>query len=212
MRLALKDPGHGSALDLGAGAGWSTKVLKELGYSTIDAVDASDAAWQFCKFASSMPGVTFYQMSGEAFLDGPAGTYDAINFAYAVTTESAESIAEHHLKDGGRLLVPADMFEETGGCMKAYTKIGASVTRLQIELPQGCQDNVPELEAAGAALAAISVRQRYGPQGAQDLCFMVLGMAIGMLTGAGLACCLCRTRRGKSNWERSKKWLMTEGV
>eukprot|EP00747_Dinoflagellata_sp_TGD_P203375 gnl/TRDRNA2_/TRDRNA2_77001_c0_seq1.p1 gnl/TRDRNA2_/TRDRNA2_77001_c0~~gnl/TRDRNA2_/TRDRNA2_77001_c0_seq1.p1 ORF type:complete len:192 (-),score=30.07 gnl/TRDRNA2_/TRDRNA2_77001_c0_seq1:36-578(-) len=180
MRLALKDPGHGSALDLGAGAGWSTKVLKELGYSTIDAVDASDAAWQFCKFASSMPGVTFYQMSGEAFLDGPAGTYDAINFAYAVTTESAESIAEHHLKDGGRLLVPADMFEETGGCMKAYTKIG--------------------------------VRQRYGPQGAQDLCFMVLGMAIGMLTGAGLACCLCRTRRGKSNWERSKKWLMTEGV
>eukprot|EP00746_Dinoflagellata_sp_MGD_P005183 gnl/MRDRNA2_/MRDRNA2_110028_c0_seq1.p1 gnl/MRDRNA2_/MRDRNA2_110028_c0~~gnl/MRDRNA2_/MRDRNA2_110028_c0_seq1.p1 ORF type:complete len:203 (+),score=41.52 gnl/MRDRNA2_/MRDRNA2_110028_c0_seq1:128-736(+) len=141
IRDALATPGSGSALDLGAGAGYSTKVLHELGYTThIDAVDPSGDAWRLCEYASGFDTVSFHEQTDEAFLQAHSNmTYDAINIAYGIATTKAEGIGAAHLKSGGRMLAPV----EDGYCMAVYEKTSAEgLHKLSEECGWGWQQNV----------------------------------------------------------------------
>eukprot|EP00746_Dinoflagellata_sp_MGD_P006420 gnl/MRDRNA2_/MRDRNA2_112555_c0_seq1.p1 gnl/MRDRNA2_/MRDRNA2_112555_c0~~gnl/MRDRNA2_/MRDRNA2_112555_c0_seq1.p1 ORF type:complete len:236 (+),score=46.89 gnl/MRDRNA2_/MRDRNA2_112555_c0_seq1:96-803(+) len=121
LRYALAHPGKGTALDLGAGAGFSSKILYELGYRDgIDSVDPSGEAWEMCRYAAELPNVTFYESTDADFVESNTHKqYDAINIAFGIATEKAEAIGMQHLKVGGRMLAPV-----SGGlCMVTYEKL-----------------------------------------------------------------------------------------
>lgn len=143
IRDGLSAPGSGSALDLGAGAGYSTKVLHELGYtSQIDAVDPSGDAWKLCGYASGLSGVSFHEQTDEAFLQAHSqAKYTAINIAYGIATAKAESIGAGHLEDGGRMLAPIN----EGYCMAVYEKSAGTLQKLNEECGWGWQENVTSL-------------------------------------------------------------------
>jgi len=115
-----EDSNLGTALDLGAGAGYSTKVLSELdGITRIDAVDPSGDMWRRCGYASALDGVRFHQVTDEAFFKAhERKKYDVINISYGVSTSKAEGIAAQHLKDGGVMLAPVG----GGSCLAYYEK------------------------------------------------------------------------------------------
>jgi len=61
--------GQGCCLDLGAGAGVSTRTLWEMGWANVVAVDPSRLAWDRYAVSSALPSsVTFFHASDEAFL------------------------------------------------------------------------------------------------------------------------------------------------
>ena len=99
------------ALDVGAGAGVSTQVLYEMGYTTIDALDWSRGAWD-ANVISCPPSVTFYELDDERFLrtewDKKNGRakYDVIAFNFAVNRNKAEYFATQLLAEDGILLAP----------------------------------------------------------------------------------------------------------
>jgi len=99
---------HGKALDLGAGAGVSTQVLYQAGYTTLDAVDWSSTAWD--ESVSSQPGsVQFYEASDDAFFTmHPDERYDAVVYNFAVNPDKAIQVARQHLLPQGRLLAPVN--------------------------------------------------------------------------------------------------------
>lgn len=112
QRQYLKPDGekHGlRALDLGAGAGVSTSVLKQLGYEHIDSVDQSDTAWMQSG-ANKMKDVKFHKATADDFIAGiksKDGTqYDAVNVAYGLKDSKAIDYAERVLARGGKFLVP----------------------------------------------------------------------------------------------------------
>ncbi|KAL7525985.1 hypothetical protein ACHAWF_001587 [Thalassiosira exigua] len=117
------------ALDVGAGAGVSTEVLYNLGFRDINALDWSGAAWE--KYVVEdpegrcPPGVSFYELDDERYLDawrgkyasgGPSqgdnarggnGLFDVIVFNFAVNESKAKLFATQLLnKEHGRLLAP----------------------------------------------------------------------------------------------------------
>lgn len=107
-RIPLKK--NGFALDLGAGAGLSTQVLYERGYTTIDAVDWSILAWE-SSVKEQPESVRFFELSDQEFFDYIQPTqrrYDAIVYNFAVNPEKAEAIAKAYLNDGGFLLAPCN--------------------------------------------------------------------------------------------------------
>lgn len=126
LRRDLEQPGHGTALDLGAGTGFSTKVLYDLGYTGgIDAVDPSGVAWQACHYASGLKGVAFYAETDVDFLRGHTRKmYDAISVSFGMTTAKAEAIGQAHLIPGGRMFVPV----EDGSCVALYQKTSENNT------------------------------------------------------------------------------------
>ena len=64
MQAIFKNPpAQAAALDLGSGTGWSTMLLREIGYATVDAVDARCTPGQTCQFSESLPGATFHHMT-----------------------------------------------------------------------------------------------------------------------------------------------------
>ena len=100
----------GIALDLGAGAGLSTQVLYEAGYTTIDAVDWSITAWE-SSVKEQPESVRFFELSDQEFFDYIRPTqrrYDAIVYNYAVNPDKAVVIAKTYLHDGGVLLAPCN--------------------------------------------------------------------------------------------------------
>jgi SAM-dependent methyltransferase len=100
----------GLALDLGAGAGLSTQVLYESGYTIIDAVDWSIAAWE-TSVIEQPASVRFFELSDQEFFDYIRPTqrrYDAIVYNFAVNPEKAVAIAKTYLNDGGVLLAPCN--------------------------------------------------------------------------------------------------------
>jgi len=140
LDAALKERGgRGAAgpraLDVGAGAGVSTEVLYKLGYHKIDALDWSGSAWQryvvddptgYCP-----PGVTFYELDDERYLDQwrmnyyegvnnfkqqqQAGglLFDVIVFNFAVNESKAKLFARELLdKSHGRLLAPINTMND----------------------------------------------------------------------------------------------------
>lgn len=108
-RIPLKK--DGIALDLGAGAGLSTQVLYEAGYTTIDAVDWSITAWE-ASVIQQPDSVRFFELSDQEFFDylGPTQQrrYDAIVYNFAVNPQKAAEVATTYLKDGGVLLAPCN--------------------------------------------------------------------------------------------------------
>eukprot|EP00747_Dinoflagellata_sp_TGD_P170610 gnl/TRDRNA2_/TRDRNA2_202600_c0_seq1.p1 gnl/TRDRNA2_/TRDRNA2_202600_c0~~gnl/TRDRNA2_/TRDRNA2_202600_c0_seq1.p1 ORF type:complete len:280 (+),score=47.93 gnl/TRDRNA2_/TRDRNA2_202600_c0_seq1:50-889(+) len=99
----------GSALDLGPGAGYSTKVLHELGYAHVDAVNPDGYAWRRYGYASKLDGVVFHELSDDMFFQAHRQTrYDAIIIGYTVTNEKARHIGSEHLKKNGRMVVPLE--------------------------------------------------------------------------------------------------------
>lgn len=107
-RVPLKK--DGIALDLGAGAGLSTQILYEAGYTTIDAVDWSTAAWE-SSVMQQPDSVRFFELSDQEFFDYIRPTtrrYDAIVYNFAVNPDKAMVIAKTYLNDGGVLLAPCN--------------------------------------------------------------------------------------------------------
>ncbi|KAL7471565.1 hypothetical protein ACHAXS_011846 [Conticribra weissflogii] len=144
LDAALKERGSGEvdgprALDVGAGAGVSTEVLYKLGYHKIDALDWSGSAWRryvvedpagYCP-----PGVTFYELDDERYLDqwrmkynemvnssklqqrqlagGSSLLFDVIVFNFAVNESKAKQFAWELLdKSHGRLLAPINTMND----------------------------------------------------------------------------------------------------
>lgn len=140
VERALRLPGIGAALDLGAGSGWSTKVLHDLGYSSIDAVDKTTFAWNACGFAKNLPGVIFHKAGEEEFLSC-AGTYDAINVTFPLSAERASSLAAKHLREGGRMMVPAD----DASRMRTFGKVDGVIKILAEESRWGAIPGTPLL-------------------------------------------------------------------
>jgi hypothetical protein len=104
----------GRALDLGAGAGLSTQLLWDAGYTTIDAVDWSAEAWE-SSVQSQPDSVRFYELSDQEFFDSLSRTiptttqrYDCIVYNFAVNPDKATQVAQRYLQPSGRLLAPVN--------------------------------------------------------------------------------------------------------
>lgn len=102
--------GRGIALDLGAGAGVSTEVLYNAGYTIIDAVDWSGDAWD--QFVLEQPNtVKFYELSDVDFFRSLTvqNKYDCIVYNFAVNYDKAVNVAKYYLKQPtGLLLAPVN--------------------------------------------------------------------------------------------------------
>lgn len=97
------------ALDLGAGAGLSTSLLYNLGYTDIDAVDWSRDAWD-ANVLQVPDSVRFSQASDDAFFaQHPQSRYEVIVYNFAVNPDKALWVARKYLSpSGGRLLAPVN--------------------------------------------------------------------------------------------------------
>lgn len=99
------------ALDVGAGAGVSTQVLYNMGYTTIDACDWSSDAWDL-NVVHCPESVHFYPLDDERFVkqwkanDGQR--YDAIVFNFAINQQKAVQFATELLSRDGVLLAPVN--------------------------------------------------------------------------------------------------------
>jgi SAM-dependent methyltransferase len=116
---AIKERGNNNntplrALDVGCGAGVSTEVLFDLGFTEIDSIDWSGEAWR--KYVVEDPdghcpqSVHFYELDDERYLEQwrerHEGLFDVITFNFAVNESKAIQFAKELLKDQGRLLAP----------------------------------------------------------------------------------------------------------
>lgn len=156
------------ALDVGAGAGVSTEVLYKLGYHRIDALDWSGEAWN--KYVTDdprghcPPGVHFYELDDERYLDkwraaypakgGDDGLFDVIVFNFAVNENKAALFAKELLnKNHGRLLAPINtnqdywlkqnykVMNSNGDVLWSAVDVGAWSVQFQ---PDVTQDTVSE--------------------------------------------------------------------
>jgi len=148
------------ALDLGAGAGVSTQILYEMGYTTIDAIDWSRSAWD--RFVSEDPGgrcppsVAFYEMDDERYRrrwrrEG-AGKFDLIVYNFSVNENKAKEYAREMLVDGGLLLAPVNiqkdywlkqayrLYDPSGKVLWQAAEVGAWSVTFQPDVTQDtCQ-------------------------------------------------------------------------
>jgi 2-polyprenyl-3-methyl-5-hydroxy-6-metoxy-1,4-benzoquinol methylase len=105
------------ALDVGAGAGVSTQVIYDMGYTEIDAVDWSGDAWQknVIEEGYCPPSVHFYEMDDERFVQqqwkrrDPPTKYDIVAFNFAVNPDKATTFATSMLQPNGLLLAPINV-------------------------------------------------------------------------------------------------------
>jgi protein-L-isoaspartate O-methyltransferase len=142
------------ALDVGAGAGVSTQVLWDMGYTTIDAVDWSGDAWEQ-NVVSCPDSVTFYALDDERFLKtvwSKATQYDVIAFNFAVNRQKAEYFASTLLKEDGILLAPINtqtdywlkqvytLMDHSGKTLWTANDVGAWSVQFQPDVTQDtCQ-------------------------------------------------------------------------
>lgn len=159
------------ALDLGAGAGLSTRVLRRLGYKHVDAVDQSEDAWS-TSGADRLRGVAFFHKPANAFvqgLDSKENTYDAVNVAFAIRRQKALDYAQHALAPGGRLLAPIATSDEveptndgTGKVATRFHLMTKDKHGLQDEmlpedsLPPACKHFQPDVTAFPSGASAPS--------------------------------------------------------
>ena len=123
---AGRDVGQGHCLDLGAGAGVSTRTLWEMGWADVVAVDPSRLAWDRFTAGAKLPdGITFLHASDEEFLrlrakaatagrvdNGPTAAerrFDLVVVNYAINHDKAERFARELLTSNGRLLAPTNV-------------------------------------------------------------------------------------------------------
>lgn len=104
------------ALDVGCGAGVSTQVLYEMGYTSIDACDWSSEAWD--AYVVNCPeSVHFFEMDDERFVREQwkafnGERYDAIVFNFAINQRKAVQFATELLHKDGVLLAPVNEKDE----------------------------------------------------------------------------------------------------
>ena len=107
----------GRALDLGAGAGASTQVLWEAGWSCVVGVDPSRLAWDKFAATSALPaGVSFQHLSDEQYVskwvEEGIDAFDLVVLNYAVNRDKAERFAKTLLTPRGRLLAPTNIQQD----------------------------------------------------------------------------------------------------
>ena len=122
---AIKERGNNNntplrALDVGCGAGVSTEVLFDIGFTEIDAIDWSGDAWR--KYVIEDPcgqcpqSVHFYELDDERYLEQwrerHEGLFDVITFNFAVNESKARQFAKELLKKQGRLLAPINTSDD----------------------------------------------------------------------------------------------------
>ncbi|KAG7369412.1 methyltransferase domain containing protein [Nitzschia inconspicua] len=146
------------ALDVGAGAGVSTQVIYEMGYTEIDAVDWSGDAWQknVVEEGYCPSSVHFYQMDDERFVQKYfskiKNRYDVIAFNFAVNPDKAVHFATTMLNDNGVLLAPVNvnqdywlkqtyqLMDATGRIIWSANDVGAWSVQFQPDVTQDtCQ-------------------------------------------------------------------------
>eukprot|EP00747_Dinoflagellata_sp_TGD_P213932 gnl/TRDRNA2_/TRDRNA2_86835_c0_seq1.p1 gnl/TRDRNA2_/TRDRNA2_86835_c0~~gnl/TRDRNA2_/TRDRNA2_86835_c0_seq1.p1 ORF type:complete len:243 (+),score=24.27 gnl/TRDRNA2_/TRDRNA2_86835_c0_seq1:1-729(+) len=159
LAAALQSPGTGSVLDLGAGAGWSTKVLHGLGYTGgVSAVDASNDAWNLCGYAANLTNVQFHHMPDTQFFAAHNGsTYEAININFGISANKAVGIALNRLKSNGGFFAPILAGTDTSGeaCLTHYIKLSnGSLSQVSIECGWFWQPDVSIHAPTGANIRA----------------------------------------------------------
>ena len=93
----------GRVLDLGAGAGASTKLLSDIGWREVVAVDPSNLAWERYSAGSALPGgVSFVHASDEQYVnrwrrEAPLRKFDAVVINYAINPGKAAAFARELL-------------------------------------------------------------------------------------------------------------------
>lgn len=108
----------GRVLDLGAGAGASTKLLSDIGWREVVAVDPSNLAWERYSAGSALPGgVSFVHASDEQYVnrwrrEAPLRKFDAVVINYAINPGKAAAFARELLLPGGRLLAPCNQQDD----------------------------------------------------------------------------------------------------
>ena len=150
-----------TALDVGCGAGVSTEILYNSGFSSIDAVDWSGEAWRkYVVDEGHCPSsVTFYEVDDETFVntnsDVRAGVrkYDVIIFNFAVNDKKAKAFTSYLTRSpASRLLAPVNTQEDYWlkqqykiydyNCAETYsaTDVGAWSVQFQPDVTQDtCQ-------------------------------------------------------------------------
>lgn len=158
---AIRQKRTPKALDLGAGAGVSTQLLYDMGYTQIDAVDWSGDAWRRFVGEDSdstlgLGDVKFYEMDDERFLNlwrkSDKTKYDAIVYNFAVNDPKAKSMAMEMLTDTGKLLAPVNVqtdywlkqsyrvYNKEGNMLWTTGEVGAWSVQFQPDVTQDtCQ-------------------------------------------------------------------------
>jgi len=116
------------ALDVGAGAGVSTQVLYDMGFTTIDACDWSSDAWDLnvVQNGNCPESVHFYQLDDERFVrqwkTSNGEQYDAIVFNFAINQRKAVQFATELLNKDGVLLAPVNSQDDYCECCAVYPR------------------------------------------------------------------------------------------
>ena len=102
IRQQIPRTKEGTALDVGAGAGVSTDLLYQLGYTaSLDAIDWNADAWNQNVIADKLPpNVHFYELDDESFFrrSSHSPSYDVIVYNFAINLSKAVSVAKQYLK------------------------------------------------------------------------------------------------------------------
>ena len=149
------------ALDVGCGAGVSTQVMWELGYTNIDAIDWSGDAWQsnVVEKGHCPSTVKFYEIDDERFVEkiwknthDLEKYYDIIAFNFAVNKDKALYFCHTLLKEDGLLLAPINtqqdywlkqtyqLLDAQGNIVWSASDVGAWSVQFQPDVTQDtCQ-------------------------------------------------------------------------
>ena len=154
----VKSSGGTRALDVGCGAGVSTQVLYDMGFTTIDACDWSSDAWDLnvVQNGNCPDSVRFYPLDDERFMkqwkSSDGEKYDAVVFNFAVNKQKAVQFATELLNKDGVLLAPVnvqndywlkqvyELIDSNGKILWSATDVGAWSVQFQPDVTQDtCQ-------------------------------------------------------------------------
>lgn len=134
-------------LDLGAGLGGWSRILRKHGYETVHAVDVAEPA----PAVAADPGVVHHPLTPVEFLDGTAEWFDLVVSDMRLAPELSAQLmldAAHRLRPRGTAVVTLKL-EESGAVDQADRALGVLRRAYEIVFARQLQHNRNELTVVG---------------------------------------------------------------